>query len=108
MGTELVNARQDSYDVYIGRGKNGANIRTVEPGKRGWLGNPFKLKSHGGEYTREESIEKFRELFLKKIEEDQEFRERVEDLKGKKLGRWCSPDEQCHGEVIVRWIEENC
>jgi hypothetical protein len=105
--TELVNARNDEYDVYIGRGKNGADMLTREPTERGWLGNPYKLKSSGGNYTRDQSIERFRELFLDKIEDDPEFRKAVENLQGKRLGRWCSPDEKCHGDVIKNWVEEN-
>lgn len=104
--TKLVNARKDEYDEYVGRGKSGKNILTADIRERGWLGNPFKLKSQGGEYTREESLEKFREVFEEKLK-DEEFREAVKDLKGKKLGRWCSPDEDCHGDIIVKWIERN-
>lgn len=67
------------------------------------FGNPFLLKKDGGEYTREESVEAYRELFHKEIENDPEFRAAVEELRGKTLGCWCSP-QACHGDVILEYL----
>jgi len=99
--TEVVNKREEPADIYIGRGKNGANICTTRIGEYGWLGNPFKLT----DYSREESIQKYKIVFLEMIEHREGFREAVLDLKGKKLGCWCKP-KACHGDVIKNWIEE--
>ena len=42
---------------------------------------------------------------IKKLET--EGTEELKRLKGKKLGCWCKP-ERCHGDVIVKLIEELC
>lgn len=69
------------------------------------FGNPFRLIKDGGEYTRTESVEKYREYFHDKIENDEEFKERVESLKGKTLGCWCKP-KKCHGDIIVEYLDD--
>lgn len=102
--TDRVLCRSEDFDTYIGRGRGNKHLLNTEPGERGWLGNPFKIKEAGGDYSREESIEKFREEFLKKIEDDEEFRESVKELKGQTLGGWCKKDEDCHGDIIIEWL----
>jgi len=67
------------------------------------FGNPFRLKEDGGEYTREESVEAYREWFKEKIRTDPKFRESVEELKGETLGCWCKP-KKCHGDVILAYL----
>lgn len=103
--TRVGHVNEDSPDVYIGRGNDGTDIITAsEPGEHGWLGNPFRLEAHGGDYTREESIEEYRRVFQKKLDDDDEFREAVEALRGDVLGGWCRSLEDdepaCHGDVI--------
>lgn len=99
--TEVGHCKANETDVYIGRGKGGKSILNTEPGKRGWLGNPFPLD----EYTREESIKKFRKVFEEKLENDEEFKKKVAELSGKTLGCWCQgvndTEPACHGEVIA-------
>jgi hypothetical protein len=67
------------------------------------FGNPFKLEEDGGDYSREESVEAYREWFKKKIKNDSDFREKVEDLRGETLGCWCKP-KACHGDVILEYL----
>jgi len=67
------------------------------------FGNKFVLEEDGGSYTREESIEKYREWFKEKIKKDPEFRKAVHDLTGEKLGCWCKP-KPCHGDVILEYL----
>lgn len=67
------------------------------------FGNPFRLEDDGGDYTREESVEAYREWFKEKIKSDPEFREAVENLKGETLGCWCKP-KPCHGDVILDYL----
>ena len=89
--TELVNVSTN--------GRKGVRMidRTTE------FGNPFRLEKDGGEYTREESVERYREWFIDEIESNPEFREAVEDLRGETLGCWCKP-KACHGDVILEYI----
>jgi hypothetical protein len=67
------------------------------------FGNKFRLKEDGGNYTRQESVEKYREWFKNKIQSKSDFREDVEDLRGETLGCWCKPKD-CHGDVILEYL----
>lgn len=99
--TELVNQRHtDEFDVNIGRGDSGrSHMNNTAVGEPGWLGNPYKASTYG----RRTCIRRFKADFEKRIEEDTEFREAVEDLRGKTLACWCVP-KPCHGEVILDYL----
>jgi len=105
--THVGHTKQDSTDVYIGRGPNGRDMLETAVGNRGWLGNPFTLDEH----TREESIEKFRDVFYDRIMLDDEFREAVKELRGETLGCWCqtvdADSPACHGEVIAEYLNQD-
>lgn len=89
--TDLVNvSRYESEDVRM-------IDRTTQ------FGNPFRLDEDGGEYTRKESVEKYRDWFENKIQDDPEFRKSVEELRGETLGCWCKP-KACHGDVILEYL----
>lgn len=96
---------QDDCDVYVGRGRNGKRFGSAGIGERGWLGNPYRAD----EYGREESIEKFRRVFERRLKSDEEFREAVADLSGQVLGCWCQrlddDEPACHAEVIAEWAD---
>lgn len=105
--TRVGHCRHDDHDVYIGRGDRGdAHMLNTEIHKRGWLGNPFPVDEHG----RVQCIERFRSEFEARLEDDEEFREAVADLKGSVLGCWCQKLEDdgpdCHGEVIVEHADQ--
>lgn len=90
--TRVVNINKGhAFDEYIGRAGNSHD---------GYFGNPY---SNG---TREQNIAEYKKYFEIWIKEDLKFRDRVVALKGKRLGCFCYPDD-CHGDVIVAWIEEN-
>ncbi len=90
--TKVIHIRDSKPgDIYIGRAGKGHD---------GFFGNPFRLKS--GE-SRGATIERYRAYFLKRIEEDKEFRRRVLELKGKRLTCFCKPH-ACHGDVIGEWL----
>jgi hypothetical protein len=84
--TTVVNKRTSSYDVYIGR-----------PSK--W-GNPFRIGKDG---TRADVIRKYREWILG----NPRLMSDLPELKGKRLGCWCSPL-PCHGDVLVELVEKYC
>lgn len=97
----------DGY-AYIGRGDGGDTYMAsnVMAGVLGWLGNPYKTKEAGGRYTREESIEKFREAFYERLETDARFRRHVHALQGKQLVCYCKP-KPCHGDVIAEYLNSD-
>ncbi len=90
-GTELVNAHgpaQSDITKWIDRRSN-------------W-GNPFKLESDGGDYSREESVDLYRGWFYGHLETgDWE----PETLRGEVIGCWCVP-RLCHGVVIMNYLAE--
>ena len=72
--------------MYIGRG-----TRYMSASK--W-GNPYVIDIHG---SRTEVVNLFEEYFMA----NEELRDSVSELYGKKLGCWCAP-QQCHGEILHR------
>lgn len=88
MNKLVVHCKQADYDVYVGRGRCPQTDKYY-----GW-GNPFV---EGRDGTRQEVIEKFRELVLSRPD----YRERaIRQLRGKVLGCWCAP-QPCHGDVLA-------
>lgn len=85
MKSRVVNLREESYDVYIGRGSI-------------W-GNPFKIGRDGG--TREEVIQKYGEW----IQSRPDLLARLDELKDKVLGCFCYP-KACHGDVLIELLQK--
>lgn len=79
MNTFVVHCKKSSFDVYIGR----PSI----------FGNPFVIGKDG---DRAEVVRKYREWVLTQPE----ILGRIQELKGKVLACWCSP-EACHGDVLA-------
>jgi len=65
-------------------------------------GNPYRVGRDG---TRAECIEKWRQRFYRRLEDDREFYNATLALRGLVLACWCVPDLECHGSVIVRWLD---
>ncbi len=91
--TKVVNIKNDEYDVYIGR----------ESGQKGYFGNPFMLEK-GTEPG--STLDDYTDYFYNRIHEDEEFKERVESLRGKRLGCFCKPN-PCHGDIIKEYLDKN-
>lgn len=86
MTTKVVNIKEEACDVYIGR-----------PGP---FGNPYPLAGN-----RKRCIQLFENYFLERVEVDEEFKQKVLALRGKKLGCYCKPA-PCHGDVIKQYIDQ--
>jgi len=100
MLTSVVNLKEDSYDIYIGRGKSKTNIG---------YGNPFSHLHESNAFvhvaSRAESIEKYRlwlegKILIPGLKPPALDKIRRE-LKGKVLGCWCKPL-PCHGDVLAQ------
>jgi hypothetical protein len=101
MATTVVNMHHKvPFDVYCGRPRGGRDPRQVPPGQPGFLGNPFPL----GSDSREESIARFREYFLARVESDERFRASVLACRGKTLACFCKP-RACHVDVVAAWLD---
>src|SRR5438132_1229712 len=93
--TKVVNILHTAeYHVYVGR---------VGFGMNGYYGTPFKLWKDG---TREELLEKYKRYFYKRLNNDQEFLNKIHSLKGKILGCFCTNPALCHGTVIANYLNE--
>lgn len=87
--TTVVNRRTSEFDVAIDRSSP--------------FGNPFHLRNDGDRPT---VLAKYREYFMRRVQQDSKFRARVLALRGKRLGCHCAP-KLCHGMIIVEWLEMN-
>jgi hypothetical protein len=76
--TRVVHCKKEPYDIYIGR----PSI---------W-GNPFHMRNEG---DRSRVIEEY----AKYIRQRRDLLMRIGDLRGKRLGCWCSP-KPCHGDIL--------
>lgn len=92
----VVNVRGSTpFDVYIGR---------VES----YWGNPFVVGKRGkwGARNTEECLEKFEAWMREMLDVKYPWMVReLLKLRGKRLGCWCAP-QPCHGDVLVKLIEE--
>jgi hypothetical protein len=107
MTTEVVNLRFHTSDVKICRTKD----NKIPPApENGCFGNPYFLRDVNDDAERADVILKYEVYFLQKIESDVEFRKAVLALRDKKLGCFCKQPHKkvaCHGDVIVKWLENN-
>lgn len=99
--TTVVNLRREQFDVYIGR------LHSCPEwfhgfGSDGVFGNPFSVAKEG----RDEALRLFKTYFTARVASDSSFLALVYALRGKRLGCFCAPN-ACHGDVYVKWLEEN-
>jgi hypothetical protein len=80
----VVHCKREPHDVYIGR-----------PSK--W-GNPFQIGKDG---SREEVIDKYIQWLI----EQPQLMASLNELRGKVLGCWCSP-QPCHGDILAELANE--
>ena len=81
-------------------------------GRPSIFGNPFThmpLATTHAKYqckTREEAVDKYLDWFIDKMATDASFSREIEQLKGKKLGCFCSPN-PCHGDIIAHYLNND-
>ena len=87
------------------RGRHHASVHPhydVSIMRPGPFGNPFRIGYDG---TRSQVIAEFEIYARDRIKKDAKWREMVRALSGKTLGCCCKPLD-CHGDVLVRIVEE--
>ena len=90
--TIVVNCSYEAFDVYIGQQYNPQLFD---------YGNPYPWTIYG----RLECLARYREYFWKRINDPNDiFKEKIEELRGKRLGCHCKPDLKCHGDIIVEYL----
>lgn len=111
-------ARSTGIDVYGGRRLvDGEPVHggDVEAGDPGWLGSPFALGDQGDVEDRRRMIAAYLRWFLDRVnEDDDDYREAIEDLRGKRVSCWCrgvtqprTPETWCHLDVVAAWLSRD-
>lgn len=82
----VVNKRNSSFDIYIGRGS--------------YFGNPFQMQNHS--ILERNRVITLYKSYVKKLlkEEPNKFKTELRSLSGKRLGCFCAPL-PCHGDVLI-------
>jgi len=98
--TRVVNLRENLYDIYIGRAGHGEG---------GYFGNPIRVGQPCGKcgnihHDAGSTLLCYKRYFDARIENDPEFRTRILELQGKRLGCFCKP-KPCHGDVIKEYLD---
>lgn len=98
--TSVVNLYKEQYDVYIGRSGKGRD---------GYFGNPIRVDEvcdvcGDVHHSSGETLHCFEAYFNDRIMNDDAFKLRVIELRGKRLGCFCKP-KKCHGDIIVRYLD---
>lgn len=92
----------DENNIYIGR----AGVVFIEkqryPKESSIFCNPYKIGKDG---NRENVIKMYKNYILSKIDNSEEFKNKLLQLKGKNLGCWCYP-EACHGDILLDIINQ--
>ena len=92
---------EDRSNVYIGRaGVVFIDGRRFPPRPSCWA-NPFKIQAT---VSRDDVLAKYETYIRERVRSAPEQYD-IETLRGKRLGCWCHP-EPCHGDVLVRLLEE--
>ncbi|WP_302083322.1 DUF4326 domain-containing protein [Salinibaculum rarum] len=98
----VAHCKHDDIDVYVGR-EDGGDAHLLNSGHPPeCLGNPWTVSDVG----REESVERYREVFSAVVETSPAFREQIRGLAGETLGCFCQHADEddgdaCHAEVIA-------
>lgn len=61
--------------------------------------NPYSIKDYG----RVGALKRFKVYLLQKLHDDPTF---LEPLRGQDLICWCSPDEDCHGDLLLHYANQ--
>ena len=121
--TIVVNCFKRKFDAYIGRDLSYSRVmhnhrrdKFFAPGADGYLGNPImfdrkcqecKQVHRDTEDGRAALVACYKTYFWRKVNADEEFRQKVAGLKGYTLGCFCAP-KACHGDVIKAWLDAGC
>lgn len=73
------------------------------------FGNPFRVGTGPGQYTRDQAVARYRHWLWRRIHADADFRAAVRSLHGRDLCCCCAPL-PCHGDVLERaamWLNEH-
>ena len=76
---------------------------TVYVGRPTKWGNPFILDEQNKGKAREEILKNYESWLVSELGDDPHF---LDELKGKDLACWCSLDEPCHADILLKVLGE--
>jgi len=88
---EWLEAGQGNH-IYIGR-----KMPWVDGADTSKWHNPYSVKKYG----REACLQLFRTYL-----ENSDLITELEELRGKTLGCWCSENQDCHGKILIEYLDE--
>ena len=75
--------------------------RVTRPSK---YANNFKIKEHGGKYTREEALEQYEKWLQQKLQDNPAFLDPLREYKY--LACFCKPlTTPCHVDILIKYLE---
>ena len=92
----VVHCLKAPYDVYIGRG-----LCPHTKNRSVWA-NPFTLAALHTTADREDVVRRYEQF----VRTNPRLLARLHELEDKVLGCWCEPGQACHGQVLIRLVEE--
>jgi len=78
---------------------NKHTYRVIRPSQ---FANPYKLIKHGGTYTRAQSLRRFETTLRFNLLRNPHYLKR---LRGKDLACFCSLDELCHADILLKYLD---
>lgn len=96
---------KDPQNIYIGRkgivfiAQDDGSKKRFPPNNSYWA-NPFKVDKNS---TREDIVLKYKNYITEKLDHD--GWDKLNELRGKKLGCWCKPD-ICHGDILLNLLDK--
>lgn len=97
---QVVNVREETYEVYGGRLKTAIGRIWAPPDQTVDFGNPYPVKRYGLTVC----LRLYRGYLFKRAREDAEFKAALLELRGKRVGCFCAP-KPCHLDVIKEWLD---
>ena len=89
-----VHHKKEEFDIFIARPSKWGSPFTYKERSTA----PFKVS------TRQESIDAHKEWLVNG--EGQYLLKDLHELKGKTLGCWCNPGQTCHGDILVKLVND--
>ena len=74
-------------------------VKVARPGK--W-GNPYKIGLDG---SRDDIVYRFEQMLLLRLQ-DADFRQELDQLRGKNLACWCKLTQPCHADILLLYANK--
>lgn len=91
---KVVHCKKEPFDIYIGRPS--------------FWGNPFSHKEGTKAKYKVSTLQEALDKYEAYIRRSDRHMARLGELQGKTLGCWCFKEEECHGHILIKLVQEVC